>query len=204
MSKKLYQHSLKPCIDFFLATLALAFLTPLFVIVAILIKLDSKGPIFYTQERIGKENKPFTMLKFRSMKINADQMGALITHKNDPRLTKMGTLLRRIKLDELPQLMNVVKGDMAIVGPRPEVKKYIEKFKKEYEEILEIKPGITDFATLEYVDEEAILATFKDKEQGYITEVLPQKIKLSKRYKRELSFRVDMRLIIKTLAKIIA
>ena len=143
------------------------------------------------------------LCKFRSMVMDAPKKGPAITSGGDPRITKIGRFLRMTKLDELPQLINVFNGDMSIVGPRPEVEKYVEMFKYDYKEILQVKPGITDYATIEFRDEEAVLKKFQNTEDGYIKEVLPRKIELYKRYIKEKGFFVDMKLIFLTLWKIV-
>ena len=198
-----YKSFFKPIIDFVLSSMTLVLLLPCFIIIALLIKKDNTGPVFYKQKRMGKSFKPFFIYKFRSMVVNADKNGSLITHAEDNRITKIGAILRRYKLDELPQLLNVCKGDMSIVGPRPEVEKYCKLFTKDYDTILQVKPGITDPATLFYSQEELILSQEKDKEKAYIQKVLPEKIMMSKEYVESLSLINDWKLIFKTLKKII-
>lgn len=194
---------IKRAFDFIVSFISLIFLSPLFAGLSILIKLDSPGPIFYSQIRIGKDFKPFRFYKFRTMVIDAEKKGSSITSGGDPRITNTGRYLRKYKLDELPQLINVLKGDVSIVGPRPEVAKYVEIFKQDYREILKVKPGITDYATIEFRDEEGVLKKYDNPEVGYIEEVLPRKIELYKKYINEQKFWVDMRLILLTLIKII-
>ena len=152
---------------------------------------------------MGVNFKPFLLYKFRSMVADAPQKGLAITTGGDPRITKVGRFLRKTKIDELPQLINVLKGDMSIVGPRPEVAKYVEMFREDYQEILKVKPGITDYATIEFRDEEGVLKKYRDTEDGYIHEVLPLKIQLYKRYLKDKSFLTDMKLIFLTLWKIV-
>src|SRR5207253_6817635 len=152
---------------------------PLFVVVAILIRADSPGPVFFAQERIGKGFRPFWIYKFRTMVKDAAQRGGALTASGDPRITRVGQILRNTKIDELPQLINVLRGDMSLVGPRPEVRRYVELFRHDYEEILRVRPGITDLASLKYRDESALLAVAADPEQEYITRVLPDKITLA-------------------------
>jgi lipopolysaccharide/colanic/teichoic acid biosynthesis glycosyltransferase len=176
---------------------------PLFVLVSIIIKIESKGTALFTQIRIGKNFKPFNLYKFRSMVIDAAKMGPPITTGNDTRITKTGRLLRKTKIDELPQLFNVLKGDMSFVGPRPELLQYVEIFQKEYEEILVVKPGITDLASLKYRDETSILGGTKEPEKEYICRVLPEKIRLAKEYLKRSSLILDLFIIFKTLIKLV-
>ena len=139
--------STKRLLDFSAACCGLILLSPLFLIIAILIKLDSPGSVFFRQKRVGLRFKPFSIFKFRTMVTDAEKRGAQVSSGDDPRITRVGRFLRKYKVDELPQLLNVVAGDMSLVGPRPEVPRYVEHFRKEYEEILQVKPGITDFAS---------------------------------------------------------
>jgi len=174
-------------------------LLPIVMIIAIWIKLSSKGPLFYTQKRVGKDFKEFDLYKFRSMVEGADQIGPSVTSGNDPRITKVGKIIRRTKIDELPQLLTVLKGDMSLVGPRPEVIKFVEQKREDYKKILAVKPGITDNAAIEYRDEESIMNQYSDKEKAYIDIVLPQKIDLYYIYINNISFFGDLKLILKTL-----
>ena len=201
--KHLYSNYLKRGLDIVCASIGLVVLTPVFVVIGIAIKLTSDGSVFYKQTRIGKDFQPFTLLKFRSMVPNADQSGLHITSKHDSRITPIGTVLRQTKLDELPQLINVIRGDLSIVGPRPEVEKYVMLFKTEYTTILKIKPGITDNAAIAFFDEAAILAASEHTERTYINDVLPQKIKLYNQYIHTMSFATDIKIIFKTLLKIV-
>ena len=185
------------------AVLASTFISiPLICIVSICIALTSKGPIFFAQERMGKNFSRFKLFKFRTMVVDAANRGPLVTKGCDPRITKVGSFLRKSKLDELPQLFNVLKGDMSIVGPRPEVEKYALLFRDKYELILSIMPGITDYATLEYRDEQEVLNNYTDTEEGYIKEVLPAKIALYEKYLLEMSFTTDLKIIFKTILRI--
>jgi lipopolysaccharide/colanic/teichoic acid biosynthesis glycosyltransferase len=176
---------------------------PLICIVAVCIALTSKGPVFFAQERMGRNFSRFKLLKFRTMVVDAATMGPLVTKGSDPRITKLGGFLRKSKLDELPQLFNVLKGDMSIVGPRPEVEKYVFLFRDKYESVLSIMPGITDYATLEYRDEQEVLNNYTDTEEGYIKEVLPAKIALYEKYLLEMSFTTDLKIIVKTILRIL-
>ncbi len=197
----------KRAFDFLVSLIGLIILSPLFGIVSILIKIHDKGPIFFKQKRIGQNFKPFYIYKFRTMIINAENKGPLITKEDDPRITALGKFLRKFKIDELPQLINVLKGDMSLVGPRPEVEKYVNFFKKDYKEILKIKPGITDYATIYFKDEELILKKFaknnENIEEVYLKQILPQKIKFYKKYLQEISFFTDLKLIFLTIWKIL-
>lgn len=174
-------------------------LLPIIIPIIIWIKLSSKGPLFYVQKRVGKNFKEFNLYKFRSMIINADKVGPSVTSGDDPRITKVGRIIRKTKIDELPQLINVIKGDMSLVGPRPEVMKFVKEKKDEYKNILTIKPGITDNAAIEFRDEETIMEQYNDKEKAYIDIVLPQKIELYNKYIRNISLLNDIKLILKTL-----
>lgn len=191
---------LKRSFDIFSSLIGIILLIPVFIIVGIIIKIDSRGPLFFTQERIGKHFKPFKILKFRTMVYGSD--GPLITAKGDQRITRVGRYLRRYKIDELPQLFNVIKGDMSIVGPRPEVKKYVELFKSDYVHILTVRPGITDPASLRYSDEESILSLSHEYEELYIKRILPDKIKLSLEYVKDHNMIKDILIIIKTIVQI--
>ena len=174
-------------------------LLPIIMIISIWIKLSSRGPLFYVQSRVGKDFKLFNLYKFRSMIVDADQVGPSVTSGDDPRITKVGKIIRRTKIDELPQLLNVLKGDMSLVGPRPEIEKFVEIKREEYKKVLSVKPGITDNAAIEYRDEEEILNQYEDKEKAYIEIVLPEKIKLYYQYIDNISFVNDFKLILKTL-----
>jgi len=199
----IWNRYLKRCFDMTFSLLGLVVCFPLFMIVGVIIKLDSKGPVFFAQERIGKDFKPFRIYKFRTMTHRNNTKGPLITSGHDRRITSVGKFLRKTKIDELPQLINVFKGDMSIVGPRPEVRRYVELFRDEYKEILRVKPGITDYATLEFRDEESILSRYQNPEEGYIKEILPEKIRLYRKYLKNQNFTTDMILILKTLIRVI-
>jgi lipopolysaccharide/colanic/teichoic acid biosynthesis glycosyltransferase len=189
---------IKRIFDIAISSLALLLCAPLFLLIAALIKWDSTGPVFFTQQRMGKNFCPFWIYKFRSMVADAPHKGGPITFGKDARITRVGRFLRKTKLDELPQLINVLKGEMSLVGPRPEVPAYVELFRREYEEILQVYPGLTDLASLKYRDEAAILAQSNDPERAYVEHVLPDKIKLAKEYVSKSSFLFDLALILKT------
>jgi lipopolysaccharide/colanic/teichoic acid biosynthesis glycosyltransferase len=182
----------------------LVLLAPLFVIVAVLIKIDSAGPVLFRQERLGKGFRPFWIYKFRTMVRDAPMRGGTVTTTADPRITPIGAILRRTKIDELAQLINVLKGDMSFVGPlRPEVRHYVEMYRQDYESILTMRPGITDLASLKRPDEQAFLAKFENPEEEYAQNLLPEKLRLGKEYLRRSSLIFDLSLILKTLLVLI-
>ena len=182
----------------------LVLLSPLLLFVAACVKLSSRGPVLFTQERIGRGLRPFFIYKFRSMVADAPCQGAWITVGEDPRITRVGAILRKLKIDELPQLINVLKGEMSFVGPRPEVRKYVNLFCRDFEEILQVRPGITDLASICYCDEAAILGRAEDPEAEYARRVLPRKIRLARAYLRKGSLWFDLVLIARTLLVLIA
>jgi len=165
--------------------------------------LDSKGGIFYKQIRVGKNQKDFELLKFRTMKPSSDKAGLLTVGAKDNRITKIGYYLRKLKLDELPQLINVLRGDMSIVGPRPEVRKYTNLYSADQQKVLLVKPGITDYASIEYIDENRLLGESKNPEKTYIEEIMPKKLELNIKYINEIGLKTDFKIIFKTLLKII-
>jgi lipopolysaccharide/colanic/teichoic acid biosynthesis glycosyltransferase len=195
--------SLKRVTDIFLSLIAIILFSPVFLLVPIFIKLDSRGPAFFVHRRIGKDFKPFGLYKFRTMIHDPAGKGASLTANGDLRITRTGKILRKTKIDELPQIFNVLKGEMSFVGPRPEAGKYVELFRGDYEEILKIKPGITDYAAIEFRNEEEILEKYDNIEEAYIKEVLPQKIRLYKKYIREKGFLKDLHLLLLTVQRII-
>ncbi len=192
----------KNVFDTLASFLALILLIPLFVCIAIAIVITSGLPVFYLQKRVGKNWKEFKVIKFRTMIQNADKIDVNLSSLDDKRVTKIGRILRKLKLDELPQFINVFIGDMSIVGPRPEVFKYANYYKDEYSDILSIKPGISDYASLAFRNEEKLLSNKIDKEDFYLNEILPQKIKLYKKYLEEISFLVDIKIIFATVVSI--
>ncbi len=185
--------------DLFATFIGGILLLPFIFIIIIWIKLSSRGPLFYIQKRVGKDFKEFNLYKFRSMVINADEIGPSVTSGDDLRITKVGKIIRKTKIDELPQLLNVLKGDMSLVGPRPEVMKFVKEKKEEYKKVLSVRPGITDNAAIEYRDEENIMKQYDNKEKAYIDIILPQKIKLYYSYIDNISFINDIKLILRTL-----
>ena len=192
----------KRTFDVTVALLGLLLLSPFLVAVALLIKLDSRGPVFFRQERIGRGFRPFLIYKFRTMVQDAPRKGGPITFGEDPRITRVGRFLRKTKIDEIPQLINVLKGEMSFVGPRPEVRKYVELFRRDYEEILKIRPGMTDLASIKYSNEATLLGKVKKPEEEYIKRILPEKITLAKEYIRRHSLLFDMTVILKTILKL--
>ncbi|MCT7500221.1 sugar transferase [Aliarcobacter cryaerophilus] len=195
----MYKNFGKRILDIVATLIGGIILLPLIIVIVIWIKTTSKGPLFYIQKRVGLNFKEFNLYKFRSMIINADKVGPSVTSGDDPRITQIGKILRKTKIDELPQLINVLKGDMSLVGPRPEVMKFVEQKKEEYKKILTIKPGITDNAAIEYRNEETIMEQYENKEKAYIDIVLPEKIKLYNEYISNISFIGDLKLILKTI-----
>jgi lipopolysaccharide/colanic/teichoic acid biosynthesis glycosyltransferase len=192
---------MKRTFDIGVSFVGLILLSPLMLLAAVAIKLDSPGPIMFRQKRIGKGFHPFLIYKFRTMQEASGRRRSL-TVGDEPWITPTGRLLRRTKIDEVPQLINVLKGDMSFVGPRPEVPEFVELFRSEYEEILKVRPGITDLASLKYRDEATILGQSENPEDEYIRHVLPDKINLSKEYIRRSSFFFDLTLILKTVRKL--
>ncbi len=193
---------MKRAFDIVISFASLVLLLPLMALAAVLIKLDSPGSVLFKQERIGRGFRPFLIYKFRTMAADSPARGSSITFGRDPRITRVGWFLRKSKIDELPQLFNILKGEMAIVGPRPEVRQYVELFRCDYEEILKVRPGLTDLASLKYRDEAMLLAAAKNPEDEYRTRVLPDKIRLAKDYLERSSFLFDLGLILRTLFKL--
>jgi lipopolysaccharide/colanic/teichoic acid biosynthesis glycosyltransferase len=193
----------KQVFDIVIAFLGLLCLSPLLLLVALLIKLDSPGPVFFRQERMGRGFHPFHIYKFRTMVHDAPLRGGAITFGADPRITKVGRILRKTKIDEFPQLINVLQGQMSFVGPRPEVRRYAELFREDYEDILRVLPGITDLASLKYRHEAELLGRFENPEEAYVRLLLPEKIKLAREYVRQSSFSFDVTIILKTLLSLL-
>lgn len=191
--------ALKRAFDVLFAGTALLLLLPLLVLFALAVALTSPGGAFFRQVRVGRHGRPFRLLKFRSMRPGSEALGQLTIGGRDPRITGVGRFLRRTKLDELPQLWNVLKGDMSVVGPRPEVPRYVALYTPEQQGVLSIRPGITGMASLDYVDENELLARSSDPERAYVEEVMPAKLALDLRYVRERSFALDLRIIAATV-----
>ena len=189
---------LKRLCDVVVSAFALLLLLPVFAVIGILIKFDSPGRVFFRQVRVGLHGKTFRIFKFRTMVVNADKLGGPSTTADDPRITRTGRGIRRFNLDELPQLMNVLKGEMSIVGPRPEVPQYVALFSEEEKEILSVRPGITDWATLWIRDEGRLLAGSDDPERAYLEKIWPEKHRLALEYVRHQSLTVDIGIMAKT------
>lgn len=189
--------------DFFLSVIGLLFLSPLFLFLCILICLESKGPPFFVQERIGKGMVPFRLIKFRSMTSDWNNSGKEFNPGDSSRITKLGKILRKTKIDELPELLNVLIGDMSIVGPRPEVASYVEAYPRDFAEVLKIRPGLSDLASLKYRDEEMILKSHITPEKYYRDVILPDKLRLARHYSEKISFKTDLRIIGDTLRYIL-
>lgn len=194
---------MKRIFDIIVAALFLVLLFPVFLIISLWVGIDSRGGIFYSQQRVGRNNKDFIMFKFRSMRPGADAAGLLTVGGRDPRVSKAGYYLRKSKLDELPQLINILKGDMSFVGPRPEVRKYVSLYNSEQMHVLSVRPGLTDFASLKYMDENDILEKSSDPEQTYIQEIMPKKLELNLQYIKKQSLLLDLGIILKTIGRII-
>ena len=189
--------------DFILSLVGLVVLAPIFIVLAIWIKTDSKGPVFYKQVRVGQNGIDFGLFKFRSMVVDADKKGLITVGGRDPRITRSGYFIRKYKLDELPQLINVLLGDMSLVGPRPEVRKYVELYTDEQQKVLSVKPGITDYASIEYMDENEILGKSNDPEKTYIEEIMPEKIKYNMKYINNKNLFEYFKIILLTVLKIV-
>lgn len=199
LKKKKTQLVLKRVFDFTFSVIGLVVLLPVFIMIAITIKLDSNGPVFFKQIRVGKNSKEFEIFKFRTMVVDAEKKGMQITVGKDSRITKSGRFLRKTKMDELPQLINVLSGKMSFVGPRPEVPKYVAMYDEYQRKILKVRPGITDIASIEFRNENELLSKAYDPERMYINEIMVRKIELNNDYIRKISLVEDIRLILRTL-----
>lgn len=193
---------MKRIFDLLVSLCILVLLLPAFLLISLWILLDDAGPVLYFQERIGFRQKPFYILKFRTMFQHADRKGLLTVGGRDPRVTRSGYFLRKYKLDELPQLINVLKGEMSLVGPRPEVRKYVDMYNQEQLQVFNVKPGITDFAAIAYADENELLSKSSDAERTYIDEIMPAKLKLNLKYVAEQGFNTDMKILFKTFTRV--
>lgn len=190
-------------LDILFSIIGLLILSPLFLLIYILIRLESKGGGFYSQVRVGKGGKDFKLFKFRSMRIGADKKGLITVGGRDSRITRVGYFIRKYKLDELPQLVNVLIGDMSLVGPRPEVRKYVDMYDADQMKVLSVRPGITDYASIEYVDENVILGNASDPDKAYIEQIMPDKIKYNMKYINHRSVKEYMKIIFLTIWNII-
>lgn len=195
---------MKRIFDVVASGLGLLALSPLFLILAVWIKCDSAGPVFYRQVRVGRNNKDFKLFKFRSMRVGSDKNGLITVGGNDPRITRSGYFIRKYKLDELPQLINVFIGDMSLVGPRPEVRKYVDMYTAEQMHVLDVRPGITDMASIRYRNENELLEQADDPDKYYVEVVMQDKLRLNLEYVERHSFFFDIRLIFQTFWTIIA
>ena len=194
----------KRCFDILFSFVGVLLTAPFFLLVAIIIKLSSKGPIFFRQTRIRKGGVEFKIIKFRTMIVDAEKFGGQITPSNDPRITTIGKLLRKTKLDELPQLINVLLGEMSLVGPRPEVPHYVNLYTPDQQKVIDLVPGITDPASIKYSNEGEILAASSDPEKAYIDSIMPEKIRMNLEYAAKANIFTDMGVILKTLARVVS
>ncbi len=194
---------IKRLFDILASLLGLLILSPILIIIAILIKIDSKGGVFYRQVRVGKNERDFRIYKFRTMRLNADRLGLLTVGGKDPRVTSIGYYLRKYKLDELPQLINVLIGQMSFVGPRPEVRQYVDLYTQEQRKVLEVRPGITDLASIAFRNENELLAKQDDPDKYYIEVIMPEKIRINLQYIAQKTFWTDITVIFKTFRAIL-
>ncbi|NEN22565.1 sugar transferase [Cryomorpha ignava] len=193
---------LRSLFDKIAALLGLLVLSPFLIIIALAISIDSRGGVFFVQTRVGKDFKPFGLFKFRTMRPFAEKEGKLTIGNNDPRITTVGAILRKVKLDELPQLFNVLNGTMNLVGPRPEVLEYVEHYSEEQRKVLTVKPGITDYASLLYFNENEMLAQSENPKETYLNVIMPAKLKLNLEYIEKRSFSEDLKIIFRTVIRI--
>ena len=195
---------MKRIFDIVASGIGLILLSPLFVILAIWIKCDSTGPVFYKQVRVGRNNMDFQLFKFRSMRVGSDKKGLITVGGHDPRITRSGYYIRKYKLDEFPQLINVFKGDMSLVGPRPEVRKYVDMYTEEQMHVLDVRPGITDLASIRYRNENELLERVNDPDKYYVEVIMPDKLRINLEYVARHSFTFDIRLIFQTFRAIVS
>ena len=199
----IFNRVIKRIFDIVASGLGIIVLSPILLIIALIIKKESDGPVFFKQIRGGEKGRNFEILKYRTMVVDAEKMGRQITVGNDNRITKIGGFLRKYKLDELPQLINVFKGDMSLVGPRPEVPRYVEMYNEEQRKVLDVKPGITDLASIRYRDENELLGTAEDPDDMYINTIMPDKLALNLEYINKSNVFFDIYIILKTIVKCI-
>lgn len=193
----------KRLFDIIFSTLGIIILSPIFLLLWFTIKIESHGPALFMQTRVGKNNKDFKLIKFRSMYLNSESFGQLTVGMRDSRITNVGYTLRKYKLDELPQLLNVLKGDMSLVGPRPEVRKYVNIYTPEQMMVLEVSPGITDYASIQFINENQLLANAENPDEYYINNIMPKKLEMNLQYIKSNNPFKDIILILKTIFKII-
>ena len=193
----------KRLFDIIFSALGIIILSPIFLLLWFTIKLESHGPALFMQTRVGKNNKDFKLIKFRSMYLNSESFGQLTVGMRDPRITNVGYTLRKYKLDELPQLLNVLKGDMSLVGPRPEVRKYVNMYTPEQMKVLEVNPGITDYASIQFINENQLLANAENPNEYYINNIMPKKLEMNLQYIKSNNPFKDISLILKTIFRII-
>lgn len=194
---------MKRAFDFLFSLFILILFFPIGLIISILILFSSPGGIFYMQERIGRQGLPFKLYKFRSMRVNADKSGKLTVGMKDPRITGIGIFIRKYKLDEFPQFINVLRGDMSIVGPRPEVREFVDLYSEAQKKVLHVKPGITDYASIEYFNENELLAASDDPKKTYIEDIMPDKIKINQKYLANPTLSHDLKIIFKTILRVL-
>lgn len=192
----------KTVLDLFFSIIGLIVLAPFFILIGFLIKIDSPGSVFYKQERVGLNGELFKLFKFRTMRIDADKAAAITIGERDSRITKIGFYLRKYKIDELPQLINVLFRDMSLVGPRPELKKFVDLYEGDQRQVITVRPGITDYASIEFRNENELLAGKEDPIQFYISEIMPKKLSLNLEYIKDQSFWLDVKIIFKTIFSI--
>ena len=195
---------MKRFFDVVASWIGLILLSPLFIILTIWIKCDSIGPVFYKQVRVGRNNMDFQLFKFRSMRVGSDKKGLITVGGHDPRITRSGYYIRKYKLDEFPQLINVFKGDMSLVGPRPEVRKYVDMYTEEQMHVLDVRPGITDLASIRYRNENELLERVNDPDKYYVEVIMPDKLRINLEYVARHSFTFDIRLIFQTFRAIVS
>ena len=199
----IFNRVIKRIFDITASGLGIIVLSPILIVIALIIKKESDGPVFFKQIRVGEKGRNFEILKYRTMVVDAEKMGRQITVGNDNRITKIGGFLRKYKLDDLPQLINVFKGDMSLVGPRPEVPRYVEMYNEEQRKVLDVKPGITDLASIRYRDENELLGTAEDPDDMYINTIMPDKLALNLEYINKSNVFFDIYIILKTIVKCI-
>jgi lipopolysaccharide/colanic/teichoic acid biosynthesis glycosyltransferase len=199
----IYENFGKRLFDVICSLSGLVILSPLFILISVLMKIDSPGPIFFLQKRMGKGGDNFKLIKFRSMRINFEQEKRGFTPGDNTRITRVGEFLRKTKIDELPELINVFKGDMSLVGPRPEVPRYRDAYTGEFADVLSLRPGITDLASIKYRNEEELLSQSPDAEKMYCELILPDKLRLCLKYKKIIGFKTDLEIIFATLGKVL-